>query len=344
MSDYTSMIWCSGLPASAGGKMPVEVLNLIMEYLPLESRVAWTLTCKHFKSLLGTHHFADIDSKEKKLAVLDVLARDLPNAIVCPICRRFHYMENIARYLHCTYDKHDEKYLPYYHMTYPACLHEDFFLHTRLLNKNIGATAFRMVVKRYEQQPECTELLKAISSPFLRAMGREKHVFISTEEFRIVQGDLILRKQTLFLPRSLKIRMLDYVYNPPEGNICRHQRIAGSWRHVEVWPMKCNRCFTEYKLDFKYNKTGYGMFLTTWKSLGTSPNHDKWQEHLNTGIAIRRGPHQRGDICAAFGDAVDFQFDSVIGKDDQTRLFKTHLNKDEADVEEEKEAQAIERF
>jgi hypothetical protein len=333
MSDrlLTTMVPSNELPASAGGTIPVEVLNLIMEYLPLESRVAYTLTCKHFKTLLGTQHFADINSKEKKLAFLNVLVRDLPNAIVCPICTRLHYMENIARYVHGTYDIHDSKNLAYYHMTYPACVHEDNFLYTRLISKNIGATAFRMVIKRHQQRPECMDLLKALSPPIqpLQPLVDEPYILISTEEFRIVQDHLLQRKQTLYVPRLRSIRMMEYVEKPPNTQICRHKYIAKSWRNVDSWPVKCDQCYTEHRVDFKYNGVGYGMFLTTWKDLGPSPEDIDWQEHLgNADASVRHHPHERGEICTAFGDTANFQFDSLIPIEDQKGLLEYQRNKE----------------
>jgi hypothetical protein len=332
MSDrlLTTMVPSNELPASAGGTIPVEVLNHIMGYLPLESRVAYTLTCKHFKILLGTQHFADINSREKKLAFLNVLVRDLPNAIVCSTCTRLHYMENIVRYVHGTYDIHDSKNLAYYHMTYPACLHNDNFLNTKLISKNIGATAFRMAIKRYQQRPECTDLLKALSPSIrplrpVRAMLRDLYISISTEEFRVVQDHLLQRKQTLYVPRWRPITMMDYVEKPPITQICNHKGIASSWRNVHSWPQKCYYCYTDYRVDFKYNGVGYGMFLTTWRDFGSSPDHDGWKEHLQTRhqrTTAGHQSHERGDICAAFGDAENFQFDSLFTKDDQMYLLE----------------------
>lgn len=85
-------------------KVPIEILLIIMDHLPLESAVAFSLSCMYLKRNLGTQHLSRLaSSTEDTLALLNLLALDLPNCVVCSACKRLHEMENLRSYNSLTY-------------------------------------------------------------------------------------------------------------------------------------------------------------------------------------------------------------------------------------------------
>jgi hypothetical protein len=94
----------AALQSSALNNIPLDILWCITDYLPPESTVAFFLSCSHLKHLLGPEQFSELaSSTERTLALLNLLAIDLPNCIVCVPCRRLHKMENLQKYNSATY-------------------------------------------------------------------------------------------------------------------------------------------------------------------------------------------------------------------------------------------------
>ena len=135
-----------------------------MDYLPSESAVVFCLSCMHLKCLLGTQHFLRVTSStEDTLVLLNLLALDLPNHVVCSTCKRLHNMQNMRRYNSATYSTGSTTY-QYHSLRFPACVSQDQDNRTCAISNLFGTTAFKMAKKRYHQQPECTKLLKIMSS------------------------------------------------------------------------------------------------------------------------------------------------------------------------------------
>ena len=75
-----------------------------MDYLPPHSAVALTLSCTSLKYLLGSKHYSSVNSSTSdKLALLNLLALDLPSQTVCPACKKLHDMRSLNRYNIATY-------------------------------------------------------------------------------------------------------------------------------------------------------------------------------------------------------------------------------------------------
>ena len=82
------------LSSSILSKIPVDILVYIMDYLPLESAVTFFLSCMYLHYVLGTQHFSRVaSSTEDTIALLNLLALDLPNQVVCTACKRLHHMK-----------------------------------------------------------------------------------------------------------------------------------------------------------------------------------------------------------------------------------------------------------
>jgi hypothetical protein len=130
----------------------------IMDFLPPESAVAFSLSCMHLKCLLGTQHFSKVTSSTRDtLALLNLLAINLPNHVVCPTCESLHNMENLSRYNKGTnYARSTTCFLD--------CVSHGRENNTHAVTDLFSTAAFKMAMKRYHQQPECTKLLKIMSS------------------------------------------------------------------------------------------------------------------------------------------------------------------------------------
>jgi hypothetical protein len=192
----------TALSSSIFNKVPVDILVHIMDYLPSESAVASSLSCMHLKCLLGTQHFSRVTSSTKNtLALLNLLVLDLPNDVVCSVCTRLHNMENLLRYNCVTYSANSTT-SQYNSLRLPACVGQDWNKKAYAITGLIGTTAFKMAIKRYHQQPECTKLLKIMSSKEAKIMKTGDYVRQFREECRVVQGCLMHRLQSVHVLRQ----------------------------------------------------------------------------------------------------------------------------------------------
>ncbi|KAF7854700.1 hypothetical protein EAF04_010269 [Stromatinia cepivora] len=340
----------AALSSSILEKIPVEILSDIMEFLPLESAVAFSISCMHLKRLLGTQHFSRIaSSTEETLALLNLLALDLPDQVVCSVCKRLHHMQNLLRYNSMTYGtgRTTDEYIS---LRFPACVSRDRKNETWIITELFGATAVNMAIKRYQQQPGCTELLNIMSSRTARIINWGKYLRQYREECRIVQGHLMHKLQSVFVSRECSNTM---DFKPPSTaseDICPHIRFKTSLNYTGSGVRRCQKCPTEYRIDFKYCEgLGWARFFTRWKDFG-SEGEARWAQHLpsratsrttstvkifralfqdqvsvQTPVELPSQPeirHQDGDLSSAFEGSNDFKFDSLLTAENKAELFR----------------------
>jgi hypothetical protein len=274
----------AALSSSILNRVPLEILVSIMDFLPSESAVAFSLSCMHLKCLLGTQHFLKVASSSKDtLALLDLLALDLPNQVVCSPCQRLHNMENLRRYNRATYSAGRTCY-SYDSLRFPTCVSRDRNSDASMITNLFGTTAFKMAMKRYHQRPKCTELLKIMSSKSAMTMVTGDYVWQFEEECRVVEGCLMHRLQSVYISRKcLFTTPTSFKHNPPSGMICPHIKLGTSMHHIRSGAGRCQKCRTEYRIDFKYyDGQGLVMFFTRWKDLGNGPESESevWTQHL----------------------------------------------------------------
>jgi hypothetical protein len=340
----------AALASSILNKAPVDILLCIMDYLPSESAVAFSLSCMHLKRLLGTQNFLRvITSTKDTLALLNLLALDLPNQVVCSACKRLHDMQNLQRYNSATYSA-GSTIFQYDSLRFPACVSQDQDNDTYLITNLFGSTAVKMAIKRYHQQPECTKLLKIMSSK-AETMETKDYVRQFREECRIIQGCLIHRLQSVYISRYC-LGTMPFRQNPPFENICPHIKFRTSEHTIGSGMRRCQECRTEYRIDFKYyDGHGLAMFFTRWKDLGAGPEGEVWTQHLPSRAASQHLPSrvaslralftgqvraqtsvepqnqlevrpQDGDLSSAFEDSDDFKFDSLLTSANKAELFR----------------------
>jgi len=328
----------AALSSSVLNKAPVDILLYIMDYLPSESAVAFSLSCMQLKCLLGTQHFLKVASSTKDtLALLNLLALDLPNHIVCYACKRLHNMQNLRRYNSATYSAGSTTY-QYDSLRFPACVSQDRNNNTYAISNLLGTTAFKMAIKRYHQQPECTKLLKVMSSKEVKIMETGDYIRQFREECRVFQGSLIHRLQSVHFSR--KGLNTPFRRNLPSEMICPHIKFRTSEHSIGSGVRRCQECRTEYRIDFKhYDGHGLAMFFTRWKDLGAGPEGEVWAQHLPSRASLRtlftsrvraqtsaglqtqlEVRPQDGDLSSAFGDGDDFKFDSLLTSGNKAEL------------------------
>jgi hypothetical protein len=314
-----------------------------MDYLPSESAVAFSLSCMHLKCLLGTQHFLKVTSSTKDtLALLNLLALDLPNHVVCSACKRLHNMENLRKYNGATYSAGSTSY-QYASLRLSACVSHDRENNTYAITNLFGTTAFKMAIKRYHQHPECTELLKIMSSKAAKTMEMGEYVRQYREECRVVQGCLMHRLQSVYISRKC-LTTTPLRRDLPSEKICPHIKFRKSEYKIGSGLKRCQECRTEYRIDFEnYDGHGLAIFFTRWKDLGDGPEGEVWKQHLPpTALASLRAAFenrdraqtsmglqtqidvrpQDGNLSSAFGDGDDFKFDSLLTSGNKAELFR----------------------
>ncbi len=331
----------AALSSSVLNKAPVEILLCIIDYLPLEAAAAFSLSCMYLKRLLGTQHLLRVSSSTKgTLALLNLLALDLPDQVACSTCNRLHTIQNLRRYNNATYTAISITNR-YYFLRTPACTEQDLGAVSWDISRLFGTTAFKMAIKRYHQKPECTELLRIMSSKEARTIHMEDYIQQFKEECRIVQGCLLHRLQSVYVLRK-RSSTVPFRINRFSERICPHISFTTS-EHVGSGATRCQKCRTEYRIDFKYyDGHGPAMFFTRWKDLGTGPEDEVWKEHLlwsgsqsvaglrasfispapaQTSGRLQNQPRD-GDLSSAFEGSDDFRFDSLLTSKNKAKLFR----------------------
>jgi hypothetical protein len=247
-------------------RLPLEVLVCIMEYLPAESAAAFCLTSKDFFHTLGNHHFARILSPETtkldKLALMELLAVDLPDQVACGHWMRLHQIENIRRY---------DWYRTVSHLA-PACAKQDRKDCLYLICDHFSTRTFKMVMKLYCQKSDYAWLLGNLrTSPEIKR--DEFYLILYTEECYIDQGRLMQRLQRVYFPRA----GFDFNPNPVKGMICPHLHIKERQEELEAKTnrmIECQQCRTQYRLVFKhFENQGLGLVVSIWKDPGPRPEN-----------------------------------------------------------------------
>lgn len=320
------------LPSSSIQSLPVEILLCILDLLPPASAVAFSLSCHQLKNIFGTRNSINLAlSTEDTLALLELLARGLPNQIVCAPCKRLHAMENMYRYNSASYTC-DRRTAQYASMRLPACVSRD-----RDGNGNIselfGTAAFKMAMKRYHQEPECTELLEMMSTRKVLSRESNSYAWQFREECCIIQGHLMQQRQSVYISRKgLPLSTISsFMNDPPSEFICRHVDFRTSEYLAGAGVQRCQSCCTRYRIDFMdYDDHGVAMFFTRWKDLGSSPESEIWNQYelrgilqlrylftgeVNVRTSTRRfqdPPLCEEDFLSAFGSDQNFRVDSIL--------------------------------
>jgi hypothetical protein len=339
----------AALESSVLGKIPLELLVQIIEYLPAPSAAAFSISCMQIKRLIGDPYLRNLAGRPANtLAFLDILALDLPDQVVCSSCQKLHKMENAARYISMTRQGGPA----------PECLSDDQYAMVEgFISINFSSTVFRMAMKRYQQNPECSQLLKLLSYDTDTRLG-SSYVKQSRADCRIIQGLMIHRVQNVFL--SATSSTSPAFTTDPLFEICRHLDFRTDTHSVyvattlfcnflprvtdyrKVWStacnltglerhntgsglMRCHHCWTEFRIDFKqYPGHGMAMFFTRWKNLGAGPDDEDWKRNFRPWDRLppTAVQFQAGALSSAFENGEEFKLDSLLSPENKTELFR----------------------
>lgn len=320
-------------------KLPLELLVLIAEFLPLASAVTFSLSCRPLYSLIGTKYLKRAKQDTKSFdpyALLALLQRDLPDLLACHYCKKLHAIKHASRFLDSS-----KYYKGWIRRPKPICVHANY-RRTLYIHPDFSSTIFRMAMKRHRQGADCSSLLNLLSCEW-RIFYHAKHIGKVNTECRIVQNSLLVRNQSVFpvQPRQ----SVEFLFESG-FLICSHYnwRRYGpcaptsqlELRHREksfkAWGqlMQCNYCATEFRIDVqRFKNLGRLVFFTKWQNLGSGERllDTQWRSHLSTS----QGPMWRnvflrsGSIVSAFENKQKFDFGSLMAPEDKMELFSLPL-------------------
>ncbi|CZT11217.1 uncharacterized protein RCO7_15123 [Rhynchosporium graminicola] len=281
-------------------KLPLEIIMCIMEFLPSESTIALSLTCKHYLRCFFEKCLAKMLSSTDKVALLELLAIDLRDQIACSACVRLQKFENVRRYRDSTYDSDVSLNLQRLAIAQePACVNRDIQNQVSEISGNFSSTAFKMVMKMYRQQAptsisDLPKIYRLDSDHYslLQSMSREANttkmhsgISIDAEDFIIHQGRLMHRLQVVYLYRKKPDLIRLTYFCVPYSHICHHVYLQRGLRTREMESKvtqrnQCQSCRTEYSVSFM-NSEMYGpcAVVNRWKDLGPGPEDGIWEAH-----------------------------------------------------------------
>jgi hypothetical protein len=331
---------------------------MILDCLPSDSAAIFSICCMQIKRHVGDQYLAHL-SEEDTMAVMGLLAQDLPDQVACSICRKLHSMANAERYIPALRFTCRSKF------KWVPCVKASFKeTHTdHPISRYFSATLFQMAMKRYHQDPENTQLLKLMSSatkitpfPDLREQSRTY--------FRIIEGSMMNRSQFAYIsarPSSIGFNKfwipfrkicphLNIVINEADvyiessWNLCRtcHPKVVWSLNahlitvdgkiNTSTDLQSCSYCRTEFRIDFKhYQSCGIAIICTWWKDFGDRLEGDDFKRHFNIHDNLRHPrPHpspvryEPGDISSTFETGAESKWDSILTEGNM-RTFKRAL-------------------
>jgi hypothetical protein len=336
------------LEASPFGKLPVEILLQIRDYLPVSSASIFSICCMQMNQLIG---ISLLNNRQDMLAVGDLLARDLPDKVACSICLKLHDIKNANKYMASYYPERISEPAACVRACWRSSLTTEPSVY--MIGEHFSAIAFKMAIKRYHQNPEDTQLLK-LMSPKTEIRPRMRYRRLSKTDCLIVQGSLMHRVHSVFVSPEPSKWSKTFRFDPI-CRICPHletrQSEAGihiierfdpaNYHDALLWEMNwdfeqnseginastglrsCDSCKTEFRIDFKhYPRLGLAMFFTRWKDLGAGPEGDDYTRHIKRDYPFPAVlGFGAGEIAATFAGGLEFEFDAIMTVENEELLF-----------------------
>lgn len=320
-------------------ELPLELIFITAGYLPVDSVACLGLTCKGLYLSLKkefTQPLKDADDMALK-TFLQLLERDLTSYIACPTCITLHSTTLAEQYVVTKPDQNPSS------QAWSKCRATDAKAQReRTMPPQFSSTIFFMAMKAYRQGQDTSSLLKLLSHKEI--VTKTGFAQLTTSEARIIDDTLLVRDQTVFMvpspqfaPASLsgtfgycrhsilnmadRISDLEWVgYTVPE---------AGEMEYVDKGGLTwCNRCHTQLKISFKSCGKDYNaMFVTRWMDVGKGrdENDPKWRSRWDNSRQDNDWGrsnlvYELGSLSAMFEGTYNFQFDSLLTKEDETEL------------------------
>lgn len=320
--------------------LPMELLLETASYLPVESVACLALTCKGLYSCLEKEYIQPLKDADDVVlkTFLQLLQRDLTEYIACPTCVTLHSTALAERYVVEKSNQHPSS------QVWSKCrITDSKAQRDRTMPPRFSSTIFLMAMKAYRQGQDTSSLLNLLSHKEI--VAKSGYAQLTTSEARICYDTLLVRDQIVFMlpsprftPASLSgtfgfcrhstLDMLDResdlewigITVPDAGEIGQYQNKEGH--------KSCGWCLTELQIDFKSCGKDYNaMFVTRWMDVGKGCDEKdpKWRgrwDHVWAGSGW--GPpsivYKLGSLSALFEGTYDFQFDSLLTKEDEIDL------------------------
>ncbi|MCJ1285981.1 hypothetical protein MMC26_005323 [Xylographa opegraphella] len=314
-------------------RLPVEILHLIVQFLPLSSAVALSITGHHLYRTLGAQYIHAIRSlqveneprfflhEQDRRCFLSLLERDCPSYYACQECLKFHLLD--APRSTSARCRRLLRHQPLEEGSARACQAIDLAAE-RLLFSGLDIH-FHDIRQALLGSPASALHAAVISHEILTAHHGAYDVFL---DFRISSNSLLLRASHWLLEPTLP-------RSDPFGNFaihaCPHLKheshcMSGALSHALQATLadlaehrctpsssrlcRCSLCPTEARVRIKHVPPhGTAVIVTRWLDLGTgrSPYEARWRSHLwhrsNTyrdGEAVPLADFGTGGIAEAF--------------------------------------------
>lgn len=329
------------------GTLPLELILLIADFLPTESAVALSFSCRPIREILGPLHLKALQStseegKSHRAAFLSLLENDLPGYVACQACAKLHPIsKSFAR-------KVIGRDLSPYELSKLAskprlpCSERDSKADTyNAIHATFNYVVFQMTMKRHRLGLDCTRWLKFLS--YNHTAPAYGHMYQDVSEARMIGGSLYVRTQhiamlqpgrPIVLPTSAAPRICFHfgrVNGDPWLSEDQHsKRILqcriSHWDSSEHCPtcsgiMSCRSCPTEFQFDIKdFGEHGVALIFTKWQGLGAGLDYNDptWKSHVYSPELFSRRRNriqtafEEGSISTAFQNEEPFRPDAAI--------------------------------
>ena len=269
-------------------ELPLDVLCLIIDVLPLCGRVMFSQTCKSMRLLLGQECASMVKNlpPNARLDLLATFANVLPGVALCVKCKQLH-----------KFYRHDLPSRPYDFYTRNSCPlagtystdHEFgfcYYIAYRHVQLAIKYTRLSAVKPWY--------MTKLLAPYHLKGYTNDKILKVTYDARpKIVNGRFLLFSCWKYSPNE---RAVDISTIPRCTYFCPHLRLVGnasarartnaltaavymSLESPKVWINgSCDRCPTDYRVDTREST----LTIWFWQDFGTgiSPTDRTWKSHI----------------------------------------------------------------
>jgi hypothetical protein len=140
---YPAVQWSDAVENSLLAKLPTELLQQVVNDLPVASAVSFSLSCRYIYLLIGTQYLENLATADHEtLVFLKLVEHDLQNQIVCNSCRKLHRIQDARKYT-----ENGQQILQ---VVVPDCLCDDSeAMVGSFIHENFSTTVFKMAMKHH---------------------------------------------------------------------------------------------------------------------------------------------------------------------------------------------------
>ncbi|KAH8820005.1 hypothetical protein F5884DRAFT_33218 [Xylogone sp. PMI_703] len=310
--------------SSTLGRLPLELIIHIGDYLTPISAACFSLSCKYIYALLGSDLSSNSETRDyTKEDMIKLLARGSSRHIFCTQCAKLHTISQASNYVFALRQTGRRQ---------PSCLRLDRTDGSlKYINSRFSHIVCQMVMQLYRLGEDYTGLLDLLSHTEEIQRGLHKVEKISSLA-RISEDRILVRTQTLFLlspppppppdgkskskakPTPIEFRVCPHLQlfkaiPGPAGRISKNKQDAQNPElgFQRLWGKlrKCESCMTEFQCNYKdLGERGEMVSFTKWQDLGDG-KRICWKAIPG---AVRGVEEWKGSIYRAFQGEDGFNF------------------------------------